>query len=271
MAKNAALHKANAPTNVTVMLVRQNMTGNLLLTPAPNSSVQELLHHADTISAAISSVNPSLQPPRPVEKWHKLAIHRVPTELYPDTEEGMQALQADIEQQNYVVQLTQLPRYMSHPDKRAGKAASSIIIAGRTHAEADKVKRTRINVNYAPRQTTDYYSSHPTDQCQCCQKLGHHQATCKADNGPIWRFCTEVHPTDKHSYSQYPSRIGKSCAHTTYKCANCIEAGNEDTNHAAFNPCCPIKAKAIRDAWQKNRTPSTPEDPPMDITMTTNE
>jgi uncharacterized protein YejL (UPF0352 family) len=130
MAKNAALHKANAPTNVAVMLVRQNMTGNLLLTPAPNSSVQELLQYADTISAAISSVNPSLQHPRPVEKWHKLAIHRVPTELYPDTEEGMRALQADIEQQNYVVQLTQLPRYMSHPDKRAGKAASRIIIAG---------------------------------------------------------------------------------------------------------------------------------------------
>jgi hypothetical protein len=47
--------------------------------------------------------------------------------------------------------------------------------------------------------------------------------------------------------------------------------GNNDTNHTAFNPHCPIKAKAIRDAWQKNRIPSTPEDPPADITMTTNE
>jgi uncharacterized protein YejL (UPF0352 family) len=43
MAMNAALCKANAPTNVAVMSVRQNMTGNLLLTPAPNSSIQELL------------------------------------------------------------------------------------------------------------------------------------------------------------------------------------------------------------------------------------
>jgi hypothetical protein len=75
----------------------------------------------------------------------------------------MRTLQADIEQQNYVVQLTQLPRYISHPDKRAGKAASSIIIAVRTHAEADKLKRTCVNINYAPCQTTDYYSSHPTD------------------------------------------------------------------------------------------------------------
>jgi hypothetical protein len=47
--------------------------------------------------------------------------------------------------------------------------------------------------------------------------------------------------------------------------------GNDDTNYASFNPHCPIKAKAIRDAWQKNRTPSTPEDPLTDITMTTNE
>jgi hypothetical protein len=132
------------------MSVRQNMTGNLLLTPAPNTSIQELLQYADTISAAIRSVNPSLQPPHPVKKWHKLAIHGVPTELSPDTKEGMQALQADIEQQNYVMQLAQFPRYMSYPDKRAGKAASSIIIAICTHDEADKLRRTDININYTP-------------------------------------------------------------------------------------------------------------------------
>jgi hypothetical protein len=271
MAINATLHKANTLTNVTVMSVRQNMTSNLLLTPAPDSSIQELLQYANTISATISSVNPSLQPPCPVEKWHKLAIHRVPTELYPDTEEGMQMLQADIEEQNYAVQLTQLPRYMSYPDKRAGKDLSSIVIAVYTHAEADKLKRTHININYAPCQTTDYYSSCPTDQRRCCQKLGHHQATCKADDGPVCGFCIGVYPTDKHSYSQYPGHGGKSCAHTMYKCVNCVEAGNDDTKHVAFNPHCPIKAKAIRDAWKKNRIPSTPEDPPMDITMTTNE
>jgi hypothetical protein len=103
------------------------------------------------------------------------------------------------------------------------------------------------------------------------QKLGHHQGTCKANEGPTCGFCAEAHHTNKHSCSQCPSRIGKSCAHTTYKCANCVEVGNDDTNHATFNPRCPIKAKAIRDAWQKNRTPSTPEDPLTDITMTTNE
>jgi hypothetical protein len=54
MATNATLRKANALTNVAIMSVRQNMTGNLLLTPAPNSSIQELLQYADTISATIS-------------------------------------------------------------------------------------------------------------------------------------------------------------------------------------------------------------------------
>jgi hypothetical protein len=138
-------------------------------------------------------------------------------------------------------------------------------------AEADKLKRTRVNVNYAPRRTTDYYSSRPTDQLRRCQKLGHHQATCKANDGPICGFCTEAHPTDKHLCHQCPGHVGKSCAHTKPKCVNCVEAGNDDTGHAAFNPRCPIKAKAIWDAWQKNTTPSTPEDPPADITMTTNE
>jgi hypothetical protein len=98
---------------------------------------------------------------------------------------------------------------MSHPEKRAGKAASSIIIAVYTHTEADTLKRTHVNINYVPHQTTDYYSSYPTDQCRYGQKLRHHQATCRANEGPTCRFCAEADPTNKHSYSQCPSHIGK--------------------------------------------------------------
>jgi hypothetical protein len=45
-------------------------------------------------------VNPSLLPPYLNEKWYKLAVHSIPTDYYPDTKEGMQYLQEDIEQSN---------------------------------------------------------------------------------------------------------------------------------------------------------------------------
>jgi hypothetical protein len=96
-ATNTALQQANVPTNVAIVSVRKNMSGNLMLTPAPNTSTHELLQHIDLIHEAICSVHTSLMPPRLNEKWFKLAVHGIPTDLYPDTEKRMKALQEDIE------------------------------------------------------------------------------------------------------------------------------------------------------------------------------
>jgi hypothetical protein len=253
MAINAALRNAKAPTNVAIVTVRKIMSGNLMLKPSPHTSAQELLPHLDLIHEAARTVNPSLLPPRLNEKWYKLAVHGIPTDHYPDTEEGMQRLQEDIEQSNGPLTLAQPPHYMSHPDKRAGRTASSVVIAVRTQEELNKLKRNKVTVLFEPRKVTDYFTARSIDQCRRCQQLGHHQATCRNNSGPICSFCAGNHPTEKHQCPECPNRLGKSCPHTAHKCSNCTAAGNTDTEHVAFNPRCPIKNQAIRDTWQKTR------------------
>jgi hypothetical protein len=92
MAVNVALCRANAPTNVASATVRKNISGNLMLTPSPYTSAQELLPHLDLIHEATHAVNPALLPPCLNEKWYKLAIHGIPTDHYPDTTDGMRDL-----------------------------------------------------------------------------------------------------------------------------------------------------------------------------------
>jgi diphthamide synthase subunit DPH2 len=91
-------------------------------------------------------VNPSLLPLCLNEKWYKLAVYSIPTDHYPDTEEGMQYLQEDIEQSNRPITLTQPPRYISHLDKHAGKTASSIVITVRMQEELNKLKWNKVTV-----------------------------------------------------------------------------------------------------------------------------
>jgi hypothetical protein len=130
MAVNTALRKAKAPTNVAIVTIRKNMSGNLMLKPSLHTSAQELLPHLDLIHEAARMVNPSLLPPHLNEKWYKLAVHGIPTDHYPDTEEGMQRLQEDIEQSNRPITLTQPPRYISYPPNGCN---STINLVDRLH------------------------------------------------------------------------------------------------------------------------------------------
>jgi hypothetical protein len=136
---NEALRKANAPENISILTVRKNISGNLLLTPSPNTPIPKLLAHLPLINEAARTVHPSLITPRLNEKWHKLAVHGIPTDIYPDTAKGMSLLQKEIERK-HPIQLAQPPRYISQPEKREGKAASSVMIALRSVEDFQTLK-----------------------------------------------------------------------------------------------------------------------------------
>jgi hypothetical protein len=106
MAVNTALSNAKALTNVAIVTIQKTISGNLMLKPSPHTSAQEVLPHIDLIHEGACIANPSLLPLCRNEKWYKLAIHSIPTDHYPDTEEGIQCLQEDIEQSNGPLTLT---------------------------------------------------------------------------------------------------------------------------------------------------------------------
>jgi hypothetical protein len=90
-------------------------------------------------------------------------------------------------------------------------------------------------------------------------------------------LCAGPHSTDNHTCIDCPTRSGRTCHHTTYKCANCAEAGHTDTLHATYNSHCPVKATIVHAAWQKTRATPPPDSIPTetnlinDTTMTADE
>jgi hypothetical protein len=68
-------------------------------------------------------------------------------DVFPDTMEGMVLLQQEIER-NHPVQLTQLLQYISHPDERQGKAASTVMIALKSVDDYQALKYSKIIMLY---------------------------------------------------------------------------------------------------------------------------
>ncbi|KAI5798066.1 hypothetical protein FPQ18DRAFT_385451 [Pyronema domesticum] len=101
VAVNDALCKANAPESVSISTVKKNINGNLILTPSPQTTPTDITPHLPLILEAACKVHPALLPPRINEKWYKLAVHGVPIDFFPDSTEGMQSLQAEIERVNW--------------------------------------------------------------------------------------------------------------------------------------------------------------------------
>jgi hypothetical protein len=177
-------------------------------------------------------------------------------------------LQQEIKHNNKV-KLAQTPRYISRPEKREGKAVSSVMIALKTAEDAHTLKRTKVIVLYECKRVSDFHTSRTTDQYHRCLAFSHHYTICNSPQGPLCAICVEPHPTDLHVCTDCPNHRGRQCIHTTLRCANCSAAGHADHTHAAYNPQCPVKAAVIQDAWQRTKT-APPTEAYHDIPQETN-
>jgi hypothetical protein len=272
-AMNAALRKANIPENISILIVCKNISRNFLLTLSQNTTTPKLLAHLPLIHEAAHTIHQLLLLPCLNEKWHKLAIHSIPTDVFPNSIKGMILLSQEVEC-NYQVILAQPPQYILNPNKRIGKATSSMMIALKSAEEAQHLKCSKVVVLYKHRKVTEFYTSYTTNQCHQCLLFRHHHAMCNSQRGPTYALCTGPHSTENHTYVDYPTRSSHTCYHSTYKYANCIQAGYTNTLHAAYDSHCPVKATIIHAAWQKTRATPLPNSIPSkmnpinDTTMT---
>ena len=158
---------------------------------------------------------------------------------FKDTEEGMETLKQEIEECNSNITLMNLPRYMSKPESRVGKLATSAVVAVRTEVEAKKMLLGGLMIGGKRCKTEKYFAARPTDQCSTCQGFGHHWQKCRKQAS--CRICSEHHKTTEHECKLCPQLKGKQCSHTTPKCTNCLG------NHRASDLVCPdiqiIRAK----------------------------
>lgn len=227
---NKTLREIKAPSNAIIISITQNFRGNFVLLTRDDCRADTLLPYKETLEKKIKEADPDVQGLKQQETWAKVMVHGISLVNFKDTPEGMQVLKQEIEQCNSNVTLMNLPRYMSKPEARIGKLATSAVVAVRTETEAKGILLGGLMIGGKRCKTEKYYAARPTDQCSTCQGFGHHWQKCRKE--ARCRICSEQHRTTEHECKLCPQLKGKQCQHTTPKCINC------HGNHRASDPIC---------------------------------
>ena len=227
---NKALRDAKAPPHAIITSVTENARKNLVLLTRDDCFATVVLGFKDVLEKAIRKEDPSTQTLKPQESWSKVIVHGVSLIHFQDNEQGMLGLKDEIERHNSTVALMGTPRYLSRPERRVGKMATSAVVAVRTEDEAKGILRQGLMIGGRVCKTERFFGARPTDQCNNYQGFGHHWQKCKAE--PRCRICSGKHKTTEHTCKQCNIR-GRKCPHDNLKCANCNGA------HRASDPECP--------------------------------
>ena len=76
------------------------------------------------------------------------------------------------------------------------------------------------------------YDRFNVKRCNNCQELGHFYKECPTPQVPCCAKCSMDHSTN-------------SCESSTRKCKNCLKEGNENHDHATYDPKCPTVLKIV--------------------------
>jgi hypothetical protein len=162
--------------------------------------------HLSTIPGAIS-----LHLDSPVVQ---MVVHGVPTSL------PLDSLQQELTTYNPGLQMASPPRWLTKPDQRKEKRASSVVIALSGNKAQEVASRPRLFAFSATLRAERKLRFGPSTQCAKCQRFGHH--TNKCEYSPCCRWCAGNHLTGAHSCpTSTCSANGRPCAHTLTKCALC--------------------------------------------------
>jgi hypothetical protein len=235
---NEALKKAKAPDNAFVTHIDVNLRNNITLNTERSCKAETLRPYITQINHAINAVIRDAPSIRIHEKWAKIMVHSVSLEHFPDTPTGLELLQDEIEKFNSC-KLTTPPRYLTRPETRTNKKASTVVIALPSEA-ASKPLLKGIDIHGKRHTTERFYTARPWDQCSNCQQYGHHHMRCK--NDARCRFCAEPHKTTEHQCKEKMCRepVGKDCTHTLTRCTLCKGA------HRAGDPRCETRVDILK-------------------------
>ena len=243
---NNTLKESKAPSNAFVTIVHQNEKGNLVLQTRGDCLAETVLAFKEQLMKALDKPSEDI---KVHETWTKLIVHNIPLDLFPDTQIGMTLLQEEIQSCNPTVQLMLPPRYMSRPENRLLKSASSVVIAVRSASEANNILKNHLLIHNYQRRTERYYQAKPTDQCTNCQGFGHAWQRCM--QSPNCRHCGFGHKSTEHSCTHCPNIKGKPCLHIQPTCSNC------KGNHRPTDSNCPHRLSLLSTANSKSHTTST--------------
>ncbi|KAL0630493.1 hypothetical protein Q9L58_010660 [Maublancomyces gigas] len=112
---NRDLIKAKAPESLQVTGISWNQKGNLMLYTRDGFQNEDFNLHQAVITTAVAKADPTSMFVNKQETWHKLTVHGVSLETYPDKAIGTADLKREVEYCNTNLQIATEPRYMTHP------------------------------------------------------------------------------------------------------------------------------------------------------------
>src|SRR5260221_3885039 len=209
-----ALNKALGYTAVISTQVSRGAsgsnTGNVSITLMENLLASKLYarvgEHLNTVPGAVS-----LHLDHPIVQ---VVVHGVPVDMPPEL------LQTELTTFNPGLSLASTPRWLTKPDQRKEKKASSVVIALVGNKAQEVAARTRLYAFSATLRIECKLRFGPSTQCAKCQQFGHH--TTKCSSAATCRWCAGSHLTGAHTCPTSTCFTnGRPCTHTLAKCANC--------------------------------------------------
>ncbi len=155
------------------------------------------------------------------EKWHKIVIHSLKTEIF-NMKIEMKYLRIELEKYNSELKLIINSIWLSKGENRARKNHASTILTFKIEAEAQRHLKKRLLAARSTYRTVEYRDYRSNDQCQKCQTFEHLQNKCNRSSRCL--YCERNHQTWNHKCQLSTCKDEQSCNHMISRCCNCQNA-----------------------------------------------
>jgi hypothetical protein len=161
---NQVSKEAKAPENAVIVSVTQNIPGNIILTTRTDRPATTILQYGSIIDKALSLTTSRSSSIQSHHTWAKIMVHGISQDTFPDNNSGLELLQEELTQSNADRKLAASPRYLTCPESRVGKSASTIVLAFHNEAEAKAHCSGGIIIDGLKKKTDRFWQARATDQ-----------------------------------------------------------------------------------------------------------
>jgi hypothetical protein len=166
------------------------------------------------------------------QRWSRFIVHGIPATATPDT------VRNEIESTYPTLKMGQTPRWLTSPERREGKEASSMVITLIGEITKKSLGADTLAVFNRECKITEYITFGPSTRCNKCQLYGHPTQRCTADSYTC-AVCAQSHATKDHPCAIENCKAGHSCNHPPIRCVNCQQP------HKASDRNCPTYVKIM--------------------------
>jgi hypothetical protein len=186
---NKVIKESTDITQPPFILAHITSNNRLVLTTNPTTKASDYTPYLQIIANVTEQLKPTET--RINERWTKFLLHNVPTNA------NLPAVRSEIEDTYPSLRLGQDPRWLVPTERRANKAASTLVISLIGSVDYKRLGTSQLAICNRMCKIDEYFSWHPTSQCNNCQEYGHHPKLCKADQ-PRCAVCAQNHTAKNH-------------------------------------------------------------------------